>query len=384
MENATVKAALGFAGAVGAARARGARCAARGRRSRLADDAARGRRAAVSSRRARDVGTSTLASLGRADVRSAFGDDVDARRGDRALPGSMKMPIRFDNGQQVALARGRAEQALAPSRATAATPAAVAGGDPARVLVFTDVGPNPDPFQESDRDGSRPGAGQPRRLRGRRAQGPGQRVREVRPRAGVCAPCSRKASASAPASRRARGRPAGAAPAAAFPGAATDATAALVFLTPLRARRLRRADSARGLRRRGTSPCDCTARYLTLQPPRRASTSLPRRLWPSPSFCCSPSQRPSRRCRIRAGAARAHGRRERFRSRHVPVDGGVLRPRRCSEARPSEPLMRQCAAQRRLPSVPAGVAHADRPRPAEPATRADAAPSTPRYGNAWR
>jgi hypothetical protein len=75
-------------------------------------------------------------------------DDVAARRAIALYLENVNVPVRLDNAQQVAMARGRAEQALA----------AVARGGGARasqaetllgVLVFTDVGPSNDPFEET-------------------------------------------------------------------------------------------------------------------------------------------------------------------------------------------------------------------------------------------
>ena len=76
-------------------------------------------------------------------------DDLAARRAIALYLENVNVPVRLDNAQQVAIARGRAEQALAAVART---------GDPRResqaetllgVLVFTDVGPSNDPFQET-------------------------------------------------------------------------------------------------------------------------------------------------------------------------------------------------------------------------------------------
>ena len=76
-------------------------------------------------------------------------DDVRLRKAFVLFKRNAAVEPRLDNAQQVAIARGRAEQALA----------AVARESPGRrasqaetllgVLVFTDVGPSPDPFQET-------------------------------------------------------------------------------------------------------------------------------------------------------------------------------------------------------------------------------------------
>ncbi len=76
-------------------------------------------------------------------------DDAEARRAITAYLTSLRLPVRLDNAQQVALARGHAEQALATvarsSHGTRASQAETLLG----VLTFTDVGPSNDPFQET-------------------------------------------------------------------------------------------------------------------------------------------------------------------------------------------------------------------------------------------
>jgi hypothetical protein len=76
-------------------------------------------------------------------------DDVEARQAIALYLRTVNVPVRLDNAQQVALARGRAEQALAAvarnSRGARASQAETLLG----VLVFTDVGPSSDPFQET-------------------------------------------------------------------------------------------------------------------------------------------------------------------------------------------------------------------------------------------
>ena len=59
------------------------------------------------------------------------------------------VPIRFDNGRQVAVARSRAEQALAAVARHSSGPRASQAETLLGVLVFTDVGPSTDPFQVS-------------------------------------------------------------------------------------------------------------------------------------------------------------------------------------------------------------------------------------------
>lgn len=76
-------------------------------------------------------------------------DDVAARRAIALYLDSVNVPVRLDNAQQSAVARGRAEQALAAvarsSRGARASQAETLLG----VLVFTDVTPSTDPFQET-------------------------------------------------------------------------------------------------------------------------------------------------------------------------------------------------------------------------------------------
>ncbi len=76
-------------------------------------------------------------------------DDVEARQAITLFLENENVPVRLDNAQQVALARGRAEQALAAvarkSHGARASQAETLLG----VLVFTDVGPSNDPFEET-------------------------------------------------------------------------------------------------------------------------------------------------------------------------------------------------------------------------------------------
>jgi hypothetical protein len=76
-------------------------------------------------------------------------DDIAARRAIALFLQNVNVPVRLDNAQQVAVARGRAEQALAAvarqSNGARASQAETLLG----VLVFTDVGPSNDPFVET-------------------------------------------------------------------------------------------------------------------------------------------------------------------------------------------------------------------------------------------
>jgi hypothetical protein len=76
-------------------------------------------------------------------------DDVEARRAIVLYLRIVNIPVRLDNAQPLAIARGRAEQALAAvarrSHGARASQAETLLG----VLVFTDVGPSIDPFEET-------------------------------------------------------------------------------------------------------------------------------------------------------------------------------------------------------------------------------------------
>jgi len=76
-------------------------------------------------------------------------DDVDARRGIGLYLENINLPVRLDNAQQVALARGRAEQALASVARSSGGARASQAETLLGVLVFTDVGPSNDPFEET-------------------------------------------------------------------------------------------------------------------------------------------------------------------------------------------------------------------------------------------
>lgn len=76
-------------------------------------------------------------------------DDVDARRATALYLESIDLPVRLDNAQQVALARGRAEQALASVARSSEGARASQAETLLGVLVFTDVGPSNDPFEET-------------------------------------------------------------------------------------------------------------------------------------------------------------------------------------------------------------------------------------------
>ena len=76
-------------------------------------------------------------------------DDVEARRAIALFLKNVNVPIRLDNAQQVAVARGRAEQALAAVARKSSGSRASQAETLLGVLVFTDVGPSSDPFQET-------------------------------------------------------------------------------------------------------------------------------------------------------------------------------------------------------------------------------------------
>jgi len=77
-------------------------------------------------------------------------DDVEARQAIALYLKNVNVPVRLDNAQQVAVARGRAEQALAAvARSSSGGARASQAETLLGVLVFTDVGPSNDPFQET-------------------------------------------------------------------------------------------------------------------------------------------------------------------------------------------------------------------------------------------
>jgi hypothetical protein len=76
-------------------------------------------------------------------------DDVDARRAIALFLDNVNVPVRLDNAQQVALRRGRAEQALAAVARDSSGARASQAETLLGVLVFTDVGPSNDPFEET-------------------------------------------------------------------------------------------------------------------------------------------------------------------------------------------------------------------------------------------
>jgi hypothetical protein len=76
-------------------------------------------------------------------------DDVEARRAIALFLANVNVPVRLDNAQQVALGRGHAEQALATVARESSGARASQAETLLGVLVFTDVGPSNDPFQET-------------------------------------------------------------------------------------------------------------------------------------------------------------------------------------------------------------------------------------------
>jgi hypothetical protein len=76
-------------------------------------------------------------------------DDLDARRAIGLYLENVKLPVRLDNAPQVAVARGRAEQALASVARSSEGARASQAETLLGVLVFTDVGPSTDPFEET-------------------------------------------------------------------------------------------------------------------------------------------------------------------------------------------------------------------------------------------
>jgi hypothetical protein len=76
-------------------------------------------------------------------------DDVAARQAIALYLETVNIPVRLDNAQQVAVARGRAEQALAAVARSSRGPRASQAETLLGVLVLTDVGPSNDPFEET-------------------------------------------------------------------------------------------------------------------------------------------------------------------------------------------------------------------------------------------
>ena len=76
-------------------------------------------------------------------------DDVEARRAIALFLANVNVPVRLDNAQEVALGRGRAEQALAAVARESSGARASQAETLLGVLVFTDVGPSNDPFEET-------------------------------------------------------------------------------------------------------------------------------------------------------------------------------------------------------------------------------------------
>jgi hypothetical protein len=76
-------------------------------------------------------------------------DDVEARRAIALYLENVKMPIRLDNAQAAAVARGNAEQALAGVARSSEGARASQAETLLGVLVFTDVGPSKDPFEDA-------------------------------------------------------------------------------------------------------------------------------------------------------------------------------------------------------------------------------------------
>jgi len=148
MENADVRVALGFAGAVvlvvlavlAALLATDVRSWEKTQRE---DDAL----VSAAPKRATWHPSTHLSSL--AEHVLGLRDDVEIRRAIALYLKNVNVPVRLDNAQQVAVARGRAEQALGAvarsSRGARASQAETLLG----VLVFTDVGPSNDPFEET-------------------------------------------------------------------------------------------------------------------------------------------------------------------------------------------------------------------------------------------
>jgi len=77
-------------------------------------------------------------------------DDVAARRAIDEYVRVVHLPVRLDNAQQIALARGRAEQDLAAVARKSDGPRAAQAETLLGVLVFGDVAPSLDPFEQNN------------------------------------------------------------------------------------------------------------------------------------------------------------------------------------------------------------------------------------------
>jgi hypothetical protein len=73
-------------------------------------------------------------------------DDLQLRRAIALYLRTIRIPVRLDNAQSLATARGRAEQALAAVARNGSGRRASQAATLLGVLVFTDVGPSADPF----------------------------------------------------------------------------------------------------------------------------------------------------------------------------------------------------------------------------------------------
>ena len=76
-------------------------------------------------------------------------DDVEARRAIALFLDNVSVPVRLDNAQEVALGRGRAEQALAAVARESSGARASQAETLLGVLVFTDDAPSNYPFEET-------------------------------------------------------------------------------------------------------------------------------------------------------------------------------------------------------------------------------------------
>ena len=76
-------------------------------------------------------------------------DGLAARRAIGLYLRTINVPVRLDNGRQVALARSRAEQALASVARSSEGARASQAETLLGVLVFTDVSPSSDPFEQT-------------------------------------------------------------------------------------------------------------------------------------------------------------------------------------------------------------------------------------------
>ncbi len=115
-------------------------------------------------------------------------DDLQLRRAIALYLRTIKIPVRLDNAQSLAVARGRAEQALAAVARNASGRRASQAATLLGVLVFTDVGPSADPFHPTTGTDLDQAQASLTDFEDAVRADPRERGRQVRPRAGAADP----------------------------------------------------------------------------------------------------------------------------------------------------------------------------------------------------